>query len=80
MGPINDSANAVSSHFGYGEHTIRPNASDEHFTLLDALFSCVCEPGSVIGMAFSTDTEYVKYNPPIIMIVKIIITIPINIA
>ncbi len=62
----------------YGEHTMRPNASGEHFALLDALFSCFKGSGSTLGIVFSIESESINDNPPSIPIPKIIATIPIN--
>lgn len=74
--------NSASNYFNYGEHTIRPNMSDEHFTLLDIFFSCLCESDSSIGNVLffvsSTDSKLIKDNPPSMEIAKTIVTIPIS--
>ena len=58
---------------------MRPNASDEHFTPLDAAFvSCFCESDSIRGIVFSTDSGTIEDNPPSTTITKIITPIPIS--
>ena len=72
----------LSKHFNYGEHTTRPNASEEHFTWPDTVFSCFCESDSafmtVSRSIFSMDSELVKYNTPIRTIAKMIVPIAID--